>query len=356
MMFGIGSTRGIHKINEFMFRKVLLLAILGFLVIGIVLFMDFYDYTHKSVAIGDDTFAYEVQPGTTFQQLANDLHARGVISKPFYWAALARLQNKAHKIKAGLYRFEESLTPVDLLDRFVGGKTVQFSLTIPEGWTYKQLLEAINTHPQITPTLTDGAKVMEQLGRADEHPEGWFYPDTYQFPKGTTDIDFLSRSHKIMETRLHEEWESRSEGLPLKTPYEALTLASIVEKETGVSEERSLIAAVFISRLKKGMPLQTDPTVIYGLGDDYDGNIRYRDLRRDTPYNTYLHKGLPPTPIAMPGGDALRAVLHPANTRALYFVAKGDGSHQFSETYAEHRKAVIAYQLKGDKRRYRARK
>ncbi len=337
-----------------MFRKILLLTILGSLVVGIAGFMDFYDYIHESMPIADDEFVYEVQPGTTFHQLAKDLKARGVIEKPLYWAALARLQNKAHKIKAGLYRFENPLTPAELLDRFVGGKTVQFSLTIPEGWTYKQLLAAIKVHPQITPTLTDGSKVMEQLGKGNEHPEGWFYPDTYQFPKGTTDIDFLSRSHKIMESRLREEWESRSEGLPLKTPYEALTLASIVEKETGVPEERSLIAAVFISRLKKGMPLQTDPTVIYGLGDDYDGNIRYRDLRRDTPYNTYLHKGLPPTPIAMPGGAALHAVLHPADTRALYFVAKGDGSHHFSETYAEHRKAVIAYQLKGDKRRYRA--
>lgn len=338
-----------------MFRKVLLLIVLGSVVIGTVLLVDFYDFLHKSVGIEGETFTYEVQPGTTFQQLANDLHAQGVIIKPFYWAVLARLQNKAHRIKAGVYRVEDSITPIELLDQFVGGKTVQFSLTIPEGWTYNQLLEAIGSHPQITPTLTDGGNVMERLGMRDEHPEGWFYPDTYRFPKGTTDIDFLSRSHKIMDALLQEEWESRSEGLPLKTPYEALTLASIVEKETAVPEERSLIAAVFISRLRKGMHLQTDPTVIYGLGDDYDGNIRYRDLQRDTPYNTYLHKGLPPTPIAMPGRDALRAVFHPADTRALYFVAKGDGSHHFSETYKDHRKAVIEYQLKGDKRRYRAR-
>ena len=338
-----------------MIRKVLLLSALGMFSIAAVLGVDFYSYIHEPVAIEGDVLAYEVQPGTTFKQLANDLHSRGVITKPMYWATLARLQNKAHKIKAGLYRFGNATTPSELLDRFVAGKTVQFSLTIPEGWTYKQLLDAVNSHPQITPTLTDGTEVMERLGKGDEHPEGWFYPDTYRFPKGITDMEFLSRSHTTMVTRLQEEWESRSEDLPLKDPYEALILASIVEKETGVPEERSQIAAVFISRLKKGMLLQTDPTVIYGLGDAYDGNIRYRDLRRDTPYNTYIHKGLPPTPIAMPGGDALRAVLHPAETRALYFVAKGDGSHHFSETYAEHRKAVIAYQLKGDKRRYRAR-
>ncbi len=338
-----------------MLRKAFLLAIFGFVVVGSVLFVDWYDYLHESVAIEVDTFTYEVHTGTTFRQLASDLQAQGVISKPYYWAALARLQNKAHRIKAGVYRFEGSMTPIELLERFVGGKTVQFSLTIPEGWTYKQLLEAIGSHPQITPTLTDSDDVMEQLGKRGVHPEGWFYPDTYRFPKGTTDIDFLNRSHKVMEAHLLGEWESRIEGLPLKTPYEALTLASIVEKETAVPEERALIAAVFISRLKKGMPLQTDPTVIYGLGDDYDGNIRYRDLRRDTPYNTYLHTGLPPTPIAMPGRDALRAVLHPADSRALYFVARGDGSHHFSETYKEHRKAVIEYQLKGDKGRYRTR-
>ncbi len=338
-----------------MVRKILLLTTLGTLTIVVALCVDFYGYIHSSVVIEDDALAYEVQPGTTFKQLADDLHARGVISKPLYWAALARLQNKAHKIKAGLYQLENTTTPIELLERLVVGKTVQFSLTIPEGWNYKQLREALNSHPQITPTLTDRDIVMERLGRGGEHPEGWFYPDTYRFPKGTSDIEFLSRSLEVMETRLQEEWETRSEGLPLKNPYEALILASIVEKETGVPEERPLIAAVFISRLKKGMLLQTDPTIIYGLGDDYDGNLRYRDLRRDTPYNTYLHRGLPPTPIAMPGGDALRAVLHPADTRALYFVAKGDGSHHFSETYAEHRKAVIAYQLKGDERRYRTR-
>jgi UPF0755 protein len=184
------------------------------------------------------------------------------------------------------------------------------------------------------------------LGLDGQHPEGLFFPDTYRFPKGTSDIDFLKRSYQVMQKHLEREWNQRAPDLPLKSSYEALILASIIEKETGAGFERPLIAGVFIERLKRNMRLQTDPTIIYGLGDDYDGDIRFRDLRKDTPYNTYLHSGLTPTPIALPGLESIHAALHPADTNALYFVSRGDGTHKFSATLKEHNAAVKRYQLR----------
>ena len=191
---------------------------------------------------------------------------------------------------------------------------------------------------------------MHLIGHPDEHPEGMFFPDTYRFPKGTSDVDFLHRAYQVMQQHLKREWEQRDEDLPLKSSYEALILASIIEKETGVGFERPLIGGVFTERLRRKMRLQTDPTIIYGLGENFDGDIRFRDLKKDTPYNTYLHSGLTPTPIALPGLDSIRAALHPAKTKALYFVSKGDGTHHFSETLEEHNAAVRRYQLKGRKK------
>ena len=217
-----------------------------------------------------------------------------------------------------------------------------------EGWNFKQVLAAVSGHEALKHTLkglTDG-EIMARLGHPGEHPEGRFYPDTYKFPRGTTDAAFLERAYQSMSRLLAEEWGKRDPDLPLKTPYEALILASIVEKETGVADERSEIAGVFVRRLRKGMKLQTDPTVIYGMGDNFKGNIRRRDLKQDTPYNTYVHTGLPPTPISMPGSAAIRAVLHPAPGKSLYFVARGDGSHYFSKSLAEHNRAVRKFQLK----------
>ncbi len=338
-----------------MLRK-LAVAILVVALIGCgVLVADYQSFLREPVNLGAETILYEIPAGTSFRHLVDDLYERRILDRPFYWRMLARIQNKAGKIKAGEYRIAAHLTPQQLLDHFVAGKTTQYSITIPEGWTYKQLRQEIARHPQIVQTLADGDDLMANLSKPGVSPEGWFYPDTYHFPKGTTDVDILTRSHEFMKQRLQLAWDDRAEGLPLKTPYEALIMASIVEKETAVSAERPMIAAVFISRLNKGMRLQTDPTVIYGLGNKYDGNLTRKDLRHDTPYNTYLHKGLTPSPIAMPGGGALHAALNPARTTALYFVAKGDGSHYFSETYEEHRKAVIQYQLGGNKVRYKSR-
>ena len=336
-------------------RKLLIAIFLVVLVGGAVVITDFNYFLNQPVNLGANTLTYEIPTGTSFRSLVSDLYERGILDRPLYWRLLARVQGKAEIIKAGEYRIAAPLTPEQLLDHFVAGKTAQYSFTILEGWTYNKLREEINRHPQIVKTLTDDDDLMSILSKPGVSPEGWFYPDTYHFPKGTTDVDFLTRSHELMKQRLQSEWHDRVEGLPLKTPYEALIMASIVEKETAVSSERPMIAAVFLSRLRKGMRLQTDPTVIYGLGSDYDGNLTRKNLRSDTPYNTYLRSGLTPSPIAMPGGGALHAVLHPADTKALYFVAKGDGNHYFSESYDEHRKAVIRYQLGGNKARYKSR-
>ena len=210
------------------------------------------------------------------------------------------------------------------------------------------MMEAVRHHPKIQQTLEglSDAEIMDRLGHPDENPEGRFFPDTYHFPRGTTDVVFLQRAYATMARRLDEAWRQRAPDLPLKTPYQALILASIIEKETGLPEERPAIAGVFIRRLRKGMRLQTDPTVIYGLGESCDGELRRRDLRRDTPYNTYVHKGLTPTPIALPGAGSLRAAVNPAPGDALYFVATGNGGHVFSNTLKEHNRAVRKYQLR----------
>lgn len=297
--------------------------------------------------------SYTVGSGATLRDVARDLGSRGLLSRPTYlvwWAFLqSKVQNKAYIIKVGEYALIPGMTARQLLDNMVAGKAMQYSLTLVEGWTFKQMMAAINAHPVITHTVSglSNSQIMARLGWPDQHPEGRFYPDTYSFSRGFSDVAFLQRAYRMMEQHLASEWSQRDTVVPYKTPYEALIMASIVERETGVAEERAQIAGVFVRRLNIGMALATDPTVIYGIGDNYDGNLRKRDLQTDTPYNTYLRKGLPPTPIAMPGGDAIHAALHPAPGKALYFVARGDGTHYFSETLLEHNNAVRKYQLGG---------
>lgn len=338
------------KRGLYILAGLLLAAVLAFL-------YDYVRFINTPVELGDESVRLEVVPGATLRSVATELQQRQILSRPLYWRIHARLTGQANRIKLGEYALPNGITPARLLEQLVSGVTVQYRLTLLEGWTYAQIVEAIKAHPQIKQTLSDEdyAAIMDTLGHAGMNPEGWFYPDTYSFPKGTTDAQFLRRAYHTMKTYLDEAWATRDAGVVLKTPYEALILASIVEKETGAPEERSMIAAVFLSRLKKGMRLQTDPTVIYGMGERYRGNIRKSDLLKDTPYNTYTRAGLPPTPIASPGGDAIDAVLHPADTRALYFVARGGGRHHFSETYEEHRRAVIKYLLGGNERRYQGR-
>ncbi|MCF6211173.1 MAG: endolytic transglycosylase MltG [Gammaproteobacteria bacterium] len=311
--------------------------------------MDYQSFTDETLDFGESGLRYELKSGMTLTRVAHDLQTRGIIDRPRYLVWLGQLEGKAKQIKAGEYRFDTGITPRRLLQQLVNGETLQYAITIVEGWNFRQLMDAVHSNEYLLHTLSDysDAEIMQQLGYSGEHPEGRFLPDTYHFPRMTTDVVFLQRAYAAMQTLLGEEWPARSPDLAFDTSYKALILASIVEKETALPSERKQIAGVFNRRLKKRMRLQTDPTVIYGLGRSFDGNIRRRDLRRDTPYNTYLHKGLPPTPIAMPGRDAVIAALHPAEGGELYFVSRGDGSHQFSATLKEHNKAVVEYQLGG---------
>lgn len=315
----------------------------------------YYDHFRASpIKLHTEEQIFTIESGSSISQVANRLEEQGIISNAMLFKALARLTKQAHKIKAGEFELKADMTSESLLAHFVSGKTVQYQFSLVEGHTYKSLIKKIKQSPSLIQTLSDEdyASIMQKLGSNQANPEGWFYPDTYNFPRNTTDVDFLKRAHGNMQDLLAEEWQKREPNPHIKTPYEALILASIVEKETGIAEERPLIAGVFLNRLAKGMKLQTDPTVIYGMGDRYAGNIRKADLKRDTPYNTYTRTGLPPTPIATPSVEAIRAVLHPQKTDALFFVAKGGGAHHFSKTYAEHRQAVVKYLLNGDARRY----
>jgi len=316
------------------------LAVAGWLLVSYQRFQD----APVTLAAGEVTF--EVPPGTSLQQTTSRLHAQGIISQPRFFIMLGRELDAARRLQAGEYILRQGMTPRDLLSLMTAGKVVQHGLTLIEGHTFAEMLARIHAHPVIKATLTDldSAVIMERLGYPGEHPEGRFLADTYHFPRNTTDVAFLQRAYQAMQEQLAAAWETRAEGLPLETPYAALILASIVEKETGKTEERAAIAGVFVRRLQRGMRLQTDPTVIYGLGATFDGNLRRRDLVKDTPYNTYTRHGLPPTPIAMPGAAAIQAALHPADGDSLYFVSRGDGSHYFSATLKEHELAVDKFQ------------
>ncbi len=290
----------------------------------------------------------QVRQGDSFRGVLARLRAQGIdAGTDLEWQVLARQLDAAGKLKVGEYTLEPGTTPRTLLQNMRAGRIVQYRLTIVEGWNFRQLRAALNAATPLLHETTqlDDAALMAAIGHAGEHPEGRFLPETYVYARGDRDLDVLKRAHDDMEKTLATVWAQRADGLPLTTPDQALTLASIVEKETGIAEERAQIAGVFARRLAMGMKLQTDPTVIYGIGSGYDGNIRRRDLTTDTPYNTYTRTGLTPTPIAMPGRDALQAATHPAAGDALYFVALGDGSgrHVFSATLAQHNAAVRQY-------------
>jgi UPF0755 protein len=315
----------------------------------VALGMGLYVYWFSVAQLEPEAKIYVVQPGTTLKAFARQLYKEHVLPDAHTLVWVAALKGRSRDLKAGEYRFRKGITVMEILDQVMSGRVVEYPVTIIEGWTFRQVMEALDTAPKLTHTLQGmkPAQIMASLGYPGQHAEGRFYPDTYYYSAGMSDILILQRAYQKMDKVLEEEWEGRQSDLPLKNRDEALTLASIVEKETGKPEERPLIAGVFIHRLRIGMKLQTDPTVIYGIGEHFNGNLTVKDLRRPTPYNTYIIKGLPPTPISMVGRDALHAALNPATTNALYFVSRGDGSHEFSETLEEHNRAVIKYQLKG---------
>jgi UPF0755 protein len=320
---------------------------LWFLVVAsLALLLNGYQYLHQPLEIAEHNI--EIIPGSGFSQITAQLQQRDIIVKPIIWKIYARITSKSTRVKAGEYQLKGAMTPIEVLDKLVKGQVVQHQITLVEGWTVKQLLQALAAEKKLEHKLTGltPAEILIRLGKENRHPEGLFFPDSYQFTSGTTDVDILQRSYQRLSTILDEEWSQRAKDLPYKTAYEALIMASIIEKETGQASERSEIAGVFVRRLNKRMRLQTDPTVIYGLGDSYKGNIRRKHLKQPTPYNTYVIRGLPPTPIAIVGREAIHAALHPKAGDSLYFVAKGDGSHFFSDTLGQHNQAVRRYQLK----------
>jgi UPF0755 protein len=333
-------------LKRFITLAVLLILLAGGAAYG--LYWDVTQFSQRPMTLGDDR-SLTVERGQALRGVAQTVSDAGWIDRPpEYLIGLARLGQQAHRIHAGEYQIPPGTTPQALLTLLVEGQVVQHTLTIVEGWSFAELLIAVHASPVLEQTLGDltPAEIMSALGRPDEHPEGRFFPDTYHFPRGMSDLDFLARAYATMERVLEQEWAGRAQDIPLETPYQALILASIIEKETGAAFERPEIAGVFTRRLQKGMRLQTDPTVIYGIGPSFDGNIRRSDLRRDTPYNTYTRGGLPPTPIALPGREAIHAALHPAPGKSLYFVSRGDGTHQFSDTLKAHNQAVRTHQLK----------
>jgi UPF0755 protein len=305
------------------------------------------DWAHRPiVADGRTGIEVSIAPRSSVRSIATQLTAAGLPIRPLLLVALARLEGRATRLQAGTYVIASSSTPDALLTKLETGDVLRIALVIPEGWTFAQMRAAVARNPDIrqtAATLTD-AELMAAIGADTAQPEGEFFPDTYIFTRGTTDLDLFRRAHRALEKRLADAWTSRAADLPFATPYEALTLASVVEKETGRVEDRPLIAAVFVNRLRRGMLLQTDPSVIYGMGARFDGNLRKADLTSDTPYNTYLRAGLPPTPIALVGAAALAAVVNPPRSDALYFVARGDGTSEFSTRLVDHNRAVDRYQ------------
>ncbi len=301
------------------------------------------------VALRSDPADFSIKPGSSLRSATRQMVESGVELNVWQFNLLGRLLGKAGAIKAGSYEVGRGITPLALLNKLTAGEVTLTEVVLIEGWTFRQMRAVLNAEPELmhdSAALSD-AEIMASLGAAGRSPEGLFFPDTYLFAKGTSDLDILKRAYKAMDRQLQAAWQARAPELPYRNPYEALILASVIEKETGQSTDRALIGGVFVNRLRIGMMLQTDPTVIYGLGEKFDGNLRKKDLLKDTPHNTYTRGGLPPTPIAMPGQASLQAALNPAKTQALYFVARGDGSSEFSRTLAEHERAVTKYQRRG---------
>ncbi|MDP6437451.1 MAG: endolytic transglycosylase MltG [Gammaproteobacteria bacterium] len=324
------------------------IVVAALVVAGVIAGIAAQYWLHSPIdALGEEQ-VFEVREGASLRAVANELAERGLVNWPRVFSAWGRVTGQAENIKVGEYLLAAGISPSELLAQLVAGKVKLYPVTIVEGWTSRELFAALAENPAVTNTLgnpidTDSGALPDLLQAG--HPEGQYFPDTYMVSRGTRDAVILQQANELMQEKLAAAWEDRADGLPFKDPYELLILASIVERETGVDSERAQVAGVFIRRLKKGMRLQTDPTVIYGLGEAFDGNLTRNHLLTDNPYNTYTRNGLPPTPIALPGESSLQATAHPDDGKALYFVASGDpdGTHVFSATLAEHNAAVAAY-------------
>jgi len=326
-------------------KKIILWFMLLALLVVALLFWTGWWYAGQPLKVRRGEAEFTVPRGMAMRQAANVIWNSGVAADPRFLSLLARLSGRAKQIKAGTYQVKAGITPWQLIVKLETGDVARGSVLLVEGWTFSQIRAALEKHPDLlqdTKDLSD-AEILAHIGASEKQPEGLFFPDTYVFNKRSRASSVLANAYRAMQKRLNSEWEGRARDLPLKSPYEALILASIVEKETGRHEDRTRIANVFVNRLRVGMKLQTDPSVIYGMGKKYDGKLHRRDLETDTPWNTYTRVGLPPTPISMPGQLSLRAVMHPEGGDMLYFVARGDGHSVFSRTLAEHNRAVDRY-------------
>ncbi len=305
-----------------------------------------YLHVHSEINLPATPYEFTIAPGSNLKQVSKQLSNAGVLVHDWSFVLLSRYMGNESEIKAGDYTLTEKISQVALLKYLIEGDVKQNEIKFLEGWSFSQVRELLNTHPAIkndTASLSEH-EILQLIGATETAAEGLFFPDTYYFIRDSSDLEILQRAYHTMQNHLQSAWSTRQESLPLKTPYEALILASIVEKETGLESDRAEIAGVFINRLRIGMRLQTDPTVIYGMGDKFDGNLRKKDLQTDQAYNTYTRAGLPPTPIAMPGLSSIQAALNPAETKAIYFVAKGNGESQFSTNLTDHNRAVNKYQ------------
>lgn len=303
-------------------------------------------YANQPLKVHPLPKSFTVETGTGLDRLATDLHKAGIVHAPGAFRLLGRALGKSTALKAGIYDITRPMTPIELLEKIERGDVSKVAVQFIEGWTSREIRAALRKQTLLehSSEAMDDQALLAAIGATEGHIEGLFFPDTYFYTPRSTDIEILRRAYQAQRNLLMAEWQTRAPNLPYRTPYEALIMASIIEKETGVENERARIAGVFVNRLNQGMRLQTDPTVIYGLGVGFDGNLRREDLQRDTPYNTYTRTGLPPTPIAMPGAAAIRAALHPAVTDDLYFVSRGNGTHVFSSTLDAHNRAVKRFQ------------
>jgi UPF0755 protein len=329
---------------RFLFRLFLLLVLAAGALGG-----SLYWWANQPLPANAASVDFRIPSGTGLRAAGSLIREAGIDVDPVLLSVLARAMRAENGIKAGSYAIERGITPYELLGKLTRGQVSLADITLVEGWTFRQWRSRLDRHPELrheTSGLSE-EEIARRLGISAPALEGMLFPDTYLFDKQSSDLDLLARAYRTQQKRLETAWAQRAENLPYRTPYEALVMASIVEKETGRESDRPMVAAVFVNRLRTGMLLQTDPTVIYGIGEKFDGNLRKRDLLTDTPYNTYTRAGLPPTPIAMPGMASMQAALHPAASDVLYFVARGDGSSQFSRTLDEHNRAVNRYQRGG---------
>lgn len=331
-----------YKKADIMIKILKLLFILLLLLLGLL----FYYLQLRPLPLPYTPFEFSISQGAGFKKAASEMKEAGILKYDRAFVLLARVLGKDKQLKAGNYEINEALTPLALLDMISKGSVATTQIRIVEGWTFRQFRNALaeNTNIKHDTSGWSDRDILKAIGATESRAEGLFFPDTYYFAKGSSELHIYQRAYQTMQQHLQTAWQERATNVPLKTPYQALILASIVEKETGIEADRDKVAAVFVNRLRIGMLLQTDPTVIYGVGERFDGNLRKIDLLTDTPYNTYTRKGLPPTPISLPGLASIKAALHPAKTKALYFVARGDGSSEFSNDLNAHNRAVNRYQ------------